>query len=549
MEPIDYLGALRRSWRLLVVLGMIGLLVAVLYPVSGGHGKKERVKQPTNPWSSSAVVGAAPAQQNTDVGGGVTGQQIVFYATESSLLRKAADAAGLRGIKVSNLPTYMKASLIVPAGVGKREAADANTVRLTARGPSSAAARKLAREYSKEVGILLNSIAAARTRVTSRVTASSGYAILTPALVATKTVVRRPGAGPTKSRKVRALIGLTVGVLLAAIIVLAREVLSKRLRSSSRAEATFGFPVIVEIPAALNAIGRRILSVDVVSDPTSPAAEAYRMLRMSVLFEALASKVVQTNDFSYLLTDTGTLGEVATGDSTPEGPEEISAEVVPNALPAAASRQVVLVVSATAESTRPQVAANLAAAYAEAGQRVIVIGTGDLRAGQIPGGGTNLEGEIRPQDVEAQLEASWVEGVFRLDLRNFLETSGQLVSRMPAVLEASRAVSDAIIIEALPLLAVHHVEALSHLVDVVLVVGESGTTTFDEARRAGDLLRRMGAPVLGVVLTNVRLPYRDPRQQLSGAPLELESGPGLDALSDLDDSNLASSGTSAHSPA
>ncbi len=74
----------------------------------------------------------------------------------------------------------------------------------------------------------------------------------------------------------------------------------------------------------------------------------------------------------------------------------------------------------------------------------------------------------------------------------------------------------------------HHVEALAQLVDVVLVVGECGTTTFDEARRSGDLLRRMAAPVLGVVLTNVRLPYNDPRQMTPQSRLELDQrgGPG-----------------------
>jgi Mrp family chromosome partitioning ATPase len=61
-------------------------------------------------------------------------------------------------------------------------------------------------------------------------------------------------------------------------------------------------------------------------------------------------------------------------------------------------------------------------------------------------------------------------------------------------------------------LAVHHVEALSRSVDVVLVVGECGTTTFDQAHRSGDMLRRMEASVLGVVLTNVRLKPRDARQ-------------------------------------
>jgi len=69
-----------------------------------------------------------------------------------------------------------------------------------------------------------------------------------------------------------------------------------------------------------------------------------------------------------------------------------------------------------------------------------------------------------------------------------------------------------VIVDVPPMLALHHAEALSHSVDVVLVVGECGFTTLDEARRAGDLLRRIGAPVLGVVLTNVSLPAGDIRQ-------------------------------------
>jgi len=63
-----------------------------------------------------------------------------------------------------------------------------------------------------------------------------------------------------------------------------------------------------------------------------------------------------------------------------------------------------------------------------------------------------------------------------------------------------------------PLLAVHHAEALARAVDVVLVVAECRFTKFDDARQAGDLLRRMGAPVLGVVLTNIRIGPGDIRQ-------------------------------------
>jgi Mrp family chromosome partitioning ATPase len=105
------------------------------------------------------------------------------------------------------------------------------------------------------------------------------------------------------------------------------------------------------------------------------------------------------------------------------------------------------------------------------------------------------------------------------------------VNRIPAVLEATRTLCDVIIMEAPPLLAVHHAEALGRTVDVVLVVGECGLTTFDQARRAGDLLRRMGAPVLGVVLTNVRIDNRDIRRTVVQRQPQPPEPPDLDGES------------------
>ncbi len=550
MEPVDYLGALRRSWRLIVALALIGVLIAVLVPVGGAHHGKKHVKKLPNPWSAQATVGAAPTGINSLVGGGATGSQIQFYASSTAVMRDTVNASGLRTVKTANLGSYLKATLLIPKGAGKRQAQDANEVVLNAKGKTAHQARTLANDYAKQVGIYLNRIASARVRATSAGAghAGSGYVIVHPALAAKESFPKRPGAGPVKSRKLRALIGLGVGVLLAAVLVLLRELLSKRLRTSARAEATFGYPVIVEIPASLRAIGRRGLTVDVVNEPTSPTAEAYRMLRMSVLFEPLASGVVPTDDFSYLIMDAGVPQEGEDTTAVPDG-ETPATQAEPTTALTPVSRRIVMVVSPSTEATRPQVAANLAAAYAEAGQRVVVLGTGDLGAGPIRGAGNSLTGEITPEDVESRLEASWVDRVFRLDLRHFIENSGQLVLRMPAVLKATKARSDVIIIEAPPLLAVHHVEALSQLVDVALVVGECGTTTFDEARRSGDLLRRMSAPVLGVVVTNVRLQYRDPRHLPPEGQFELTSGAGLDRNPDDPDvADAPASGEPAHTP-
>ena len=219
------------------------------------------------------------------------------------------------------------------------------------------------------------------------------------------------------------------------------------------------------------------------------------MLRMSVLFESLAAAAGSSAD---PLAAVFGNGHGAFGASVPAVPALSGRE--------ATNRHVVLVVSADDEPTRPVVAANLAAVYAEADQRVIVVNTSDVGIGRpvvmSPVG--LFTGEIRPVDIEARLERTRVDNVLRLPLTLFLQNSGQLVTRGRELLDAARSVSDVIIVQAPSLLAVHHAEALSHSVDVVVVVGECGKTRIGEAKRAAELLRRIGAPVLGVVLTNVR---------------------------------------------
>ncbi len=252
MEPVDYLGALRRSWRLIVTLALIGAVVAVLVPVGTGH-KKGHVRKLANPWVSSATVGAAPTGNNTVVGGGATGSQIQFYAISTAVERATVNAAGMSRVETANLGGYLKATLLVPAGVGKREAENANLVRLTGYGSTAYRAKKLTNTYAHELGTYLNRIAASRARSGAVIIhrgVGSGYIIVHPALTASELHPARPSAGPVKSRKLRGLIGLGVGVVLAAAIVLMRELLSKRLRSAARAEGTFGYPVIVEIPTA-----------------------------------------------------------------------------------------------------------------------------------------------------------------------------------------------------------------------------------------------------------------------------------------------------------
>ena len=345
----------------------------------------------------------------------------------------------------------------------------------------------------------------------------TGYAILYYASHASPAPT--VSGGLLNTHKARLLIGFLVGLLLGAAIVVARAVLDKRIRTAAQAVSGFGFPVIVEIPARPPvSADERAAPVDVAMQPSSIEAEAFRMLRMSVLFEGLANTAAVTDPLALAL---GGNGHGTFGATVPVVPELGRGEP--------GERHVVLVASPGGEETRPSVAANLAAVYAEAGQRVIIASTADLGVGQPAVMGHSevlLSGDIHPVDVEARLQPTRVDNVARLPFTMFLRNSGQLVSRGKELLDTARSVSDVIIVETPGLLSVHHAEALSHAVDAIVVVGECGTTRIADAKKASDLLRRIGAPILGVVLTNVPSKGRAKASQVTApiGPVAVPSG-------------------------
>ncbi len=529
MEPIDYTGALRRSWRLLLVLAVVGAVVAVLMPVS----KPVKGLRPL-PWQASALVGSIPAAKGSPLTGGVTSNQILFYATSNAVQKETIQSTHGKNVLPFTYFRYLQANLVAPGTTTLKQTTastvplkrnSATEVLLTGFGTTESQAITTADTYAYAVQAAVQSAAQARANAAAAAAAAAaassprssssgstsdsgssgstgpvntGFVLQQPALFATRSAAK---TSLSSSRKVRLLAGLVIGALAGAAIVLLRELLDKRLRSASRAESNFGFPVVVEIPAlpvkAGQSPGGQPIPVDVVREPESPGAEAYRMLRMSVLFEALAPQSAPADPFGY------EYGQGVLLDAPKPGPSAPVAVL--------GERRVVMVVSAGTEPSRPHVAANLAAIYGEAGQRVIVVSTGDIETGTSVRLADGRRSVICREDVEAQLQPSRLEFVSRLPLGPFIANSGELVTRGRAVLDATRTLCDVVIVEVPPLLAVHHAEALARAVDVVLVVGECGVTTFGDARRAGELLRRIDAPVLGVVLTNVRIHQKDIR--------------------------------------
>jgi non-specific protein-tyrosine kinase len=76
--------------------------------------------------------------------------------------------------------------------------------------------------------------------------------------------------------------------------------------------------------------------------------------------------------------------------------------------------------------------------------------------------------------------------------------------RFTRVLGAIGAEADVVLIDAPPVAAVADATILAARVDGVLLVVDSGRTRRDTARRATDQLQRVGARLLGAVLTNVK---------------------------------------------
>jgi Mrp family chromosome partitioning ATPase/capsular polysaccharide biosynthesis protein len=497
IEPINYGLALRRGWRLLVVLAVIFGIVAVVIPVSatakpsGAKGFK---------WQAIAIVGAPPTAGLGDSGDSVA--DIVYWSNSFYTKADAVAAVGLTKSVVevvasmSGAPSTEGPPAKTSVSTKATKGVKATVVVLTAPGKTPNAAAKLANEYAYQTGLAVNKSYEAHAQQSGTSTKGnqsaasssgsvppSGYNVIVPAYADAATKVGKTKASLGSSHKVRLVAGVLIGLVIGAAILLLRELLDKTIRTAGRAESTFRYPVIAMIPKDPGS------AVPVVNQPGSPTAEAYRMLRMSVLFEVLAPTPSAPDAFS---------AEGLTGWQV--------AQVKPYEAPASGTRQVLLVVSPTNEASRPMAAANLGATYAEAGQRVIVISTDDIQSGFVPETGLDQVPSFGPADLAVQLQASSLPNVSRLSLRSFVSGSGQLVNRAPALFAAARQLADVVIIETPSVLGVHHAEALVHAVDVVLVVAECGTTTMDEARRTSEVLRRLGAPVLGVVLTNATGP-------------------------------------------
>jgi capsular exopolysaccharide synthesis family protein len=192
--------------------------------------------------------------------------------------------------------------------------------------------------------------------------------------------------------------------------------------------------------------------------------------------------------------------------------------------------KVVLVCSPRPREGKTMTVANLAVCLAEGGHTVLVLDS-DIRAPQAhklfgvkvgPGLSDVLSGRPDAPNLVDVVQETTVPGVSVIGAGSRVANPGRLLARAADLVHEARQLADFVIIDSAPALAVNDAIDFMGAVDCVIPVIKSGSTSSEATFRIGELLVRMGARVLGVVLIGVptsrrvRSPYgRPPQYQLN----------------------------------
>ena len=280
-----------------------------------------------------------------------------------------------------------------------------------------------------------------------------------------------PTAGDGASSTTRAVAGALIGLLAGIGVVLMLDRFDTRLRSRDDVESATDLPVVAEIPP-LSRHQQHALEVVAKTQPRSRAAEAYRVVRGALLFQA------GVEDPTQVRTD----GEALT----------------------------VLVTSANPEEGKTTTVANLAAVLAEGGLSVLVINC-DFRRPRVhkylvP---TDANDTTEPAAVTqlgpvvlADTHIAGVRLVTGLGETDHDANPLEVVALQRRIIAMARPKFDVILLDTAPFLTTNDASELLPETDHVIVVVRAGKTRRLAARRTAEVLERFDAPVLGIVLND-----------------------------------------------
>jgi len=304
--------------------------------------------------------------------------------------------------------------------------------------------------------------------IKSRPVDAEGLSVFQPA---SADGITHPGFAVPRSLSTRLGGGLILGLLGGLVLALLRVRLDKRISTKEAAEDLFGYPVVAEIP--------RLKENKKSRDATRPpalaplVADAFRVLG--------AGLHASTN-----------------GNGAGHRPGAVGPRVI-------------LVTSAGPKEGKTTVVANLASTLAQVGKTVLLLSC-DFRHPDLHRrfGVPNEQGlaEALADGGEGRVldRCTWftsVNGVWLVPSGVATKASDQLLASkgMRAAITEARQRCDVVLIDTSPVLT-SDVAFLIPQVDGVLIVAKGGRTKPDLAARSGDLLKRLSAPVLGVVFSS-----------------------------------------------
>lgn len=274
-----------------------------------------------------------------------------------------------------------------------------------------------------------------------------------------------PGAPFQPRPKRNAVLGVILGLLFGVGLAFLAEYLDDSIKTKDDLEqAVPGLPVLGMIPVVTEWKTRDRSRVMSLSDPASPAAEAYRILRTSVQFLGLDREL-----------------------------------------------KIIQVTSASAQEGKSTTLSNLAVAFASSGLRTVAVCC-DLRRPRLHEffhlsndvgftsvllGSVAIGTALQPVDGQDQL---------------LVLASGPLPPNPAELLSSSRTVelirnlagqADIVLIDSPPVLPVTDALVLSQWVNASVLVSSAGTTTRKAAHRAAEMLLQVNAPLVGAVLNGV----------------------------------------------
>jgi capsular exopolysaccharide synthesis family protein len=286
-------------------------------------------------------------------------------------------------------------------------------------------------------------------------------------------------------------LGLLIGTMLGISLAFLRQFLDRSIKTPEELEATADAPVVGTIPPFK--AGKQ--PIPVAEEPRTAVAEAFRKLR---------------TNFAFLGVDRQSLCCVVTSPSAADG--------------------------------KSTVAANLAIALAQAGQRVALIDA-DLRRPTVH----NVFGlQQRVGTTTVLLDQTSVHDAIQFpgpDMPAVL-TSGQLPPnpsellgsrRMEELLVELRGDYEIVLVDCAPLLPVTDPMVVSRFADGILMIARAGTTTRDQAQAAKVICAKAGAKIFGTVLNATPVTEGDQPSYYayygqSGRHRETRTETGLDML-------------------